>query len=189
MDPLSNVLSLLKPRSHVSGRFDIGSRQAILFPEYQGIKCYAVIEGACWLTVTDADQVLLREGDCSSFQVGGASRWRRIAEYVPSSCTSSRGSVQGGSPEFTSESPRARWRAATSCWVVNRAHSQSSSFLLSCATKAIGFLPAIAIFVGMIRCRSEFRTSYGASSTTLFTVALPPRLSFPQDQSSIHSVK
>ena len=64
MDPLSNVLSLLKLRSHMSGRFDIGRRQAILFPEYQGIKCYAVIEGTCWLTVTDADPVLLGEGDC-----------------------------------------------------------------------------------------------------------------------------
>ena len=64
MDPLSNVLSLLKPRSHVSGRFDIGKRQAILFPEYQGIKCYAVIEGTCRLAVMDTDPVLLREGDC-----------------------------------------------------------------------------------------------------------------------------
>ena len=45
MDPLSSVLSLLKPRSHVSGRFDIGGKQAILFPKYEGIKCYAVIAG------------------------------------------------------------------------------------------------------------------------------------------------
>ncbi len=64
MDPLSSVLSLLKPRSHVSGRFDIGRRQSILFPSYDGIKCYAVISGTCWLTQTDADPLLLREGDC-----------------------------------------------------------------------------------------------------------------------------
>ena len=64
MDPLSNVLSLLKPRSHLSGRFDIGRRQAVLFPEYQGIKCYAVIEGTCRLTVKDAAPMVLREGDC-----------------------------------------------------------------------------------------------------------------------------
>ena len=64
MDPLSSVLSLLKPRSHVSGRFDIGNRQSILFPEFEGIKCYAVISGTCWLTTVDGEPVLLREGDC-----------------------------------------------------------------------------------------------------------------------------
>ncbi len=64
MDPLSSVLSLLKPRSHVSGRFDIGSRQSILFPEYEGIKCYAVISGTCWLTRADTEPVFLQEGDC-----------------------------------------------------------------------------------------------------------------------------
>ena len=64
MDPLSSVLSLLKPRSHLSGRFDMGGKQAILFPKYDGIKCYAVLAGTCWLTVPDAEPVLLQEGDC-----------------------------------------------------------------------------------------------------------------------------
>lgn len=64
MDPPSSVLSLLKPRGHLSGRFDIGSKQAILFPKYEGIKCYAVLAGTCWLTVPDAEPVLLRENDC-----------------------------------------------------------------------------------------------------------------------------
>ena len=64
MDPLSSVLSLLKPRSHLSGRFDIGGKQAILFPKYEGIKCYAVLAGTCWLTVSDAEPVFLQEGDC-----------------------------------------------------------------------------------------------------------------------------
>ncbi len=64
MDPLSSVLALLKPRSHVSGRFDIGAKQAIVFPKYEGIKCYAIISGTCWLTVPDAEPVFLQEGDC-----------------------------------------------------------------------------------------------------------------------------
>jgi AraC-like DNA-binding protein len=64
MDPLSSVLSLLKPRSHLSGRFDMGGDQAILFPKYEGIKCYAVIAGTCWLTVSDAEPLFLQEGDC-----------------------------------------------------------------------------------------------------------------------------
>ena len=64
VDPLSNVLSLLKPRSHLSGRFDIGCKQAILFPKYEGIKCYAMLAGTCWLTLVDAEPVLLKENDC-----------------------------------------------------------------------------------------------------------------------------
>ena len=37
MDPLSDVLSLLKPRSYVSGGFDLGADLAIQFPKHQGI--------------------------------------------------------------------------------------------------------------------------------------------------------
>jgi len=72
MDPLSSVLSLLKPRSHLSGRFDIGRKQAILLPKYKGIKCYVVLAGTCWLTVPDAEQVLLRENDCFLLPSGRA---------------------------------------------------------------------------------------------------------------------
>lgn len=66
MDPLSDVLSLLKPRSHVSAGFDAGGQWSIQFPDQQRhIKCYAVISGACWLTVQDvADPVRLSTGDC-----------------------------------------------------------------------------------------------------------------------------
>jgi AraC-like DNA-binding protein len=64
MDPLSIVLSMLKPRSHFSGRFDLGPKQAIQFPVYEGIKCYAVLSGACWLIAAKAKPVWLREGDC-----------------------------------------------------------------------------------------------------------------------------
>src|ERR1039457_1205442 len=64
MDPLSSVLSLLKSRSHLSGRFEIGAKQAILFPKYEVIKCYAVLAGTCWLTVPDAEPLFLQEGDC-----------------------------------------------------------------------------------------------------------------------------
>jgi len=65
MDPLSEVLALLKPRSHVSGRFDVVRNQAIRFPAYDGIKCYAVIDGACWLSAEGVpDAILLEAGDC-----------------------------------------------------------------------------------------------------------------------------
>ena len=64
VDPLSSVLSMLKPRSHYSGRFDLGPSQGIQFPAYEGIKCYAVLSGTCWLITAKAEAVCLREGDC-----------------------------------------------------------------------------------------------------------------------------
>ncbi|HEX4196498.1 MAG TPA: AraC family transcriptional regulator [Caulobacteraceae bacterium] len=65
MDPLSDVLSLLKPRSYSSGGFDAGGDWAIQFPRHAGIKCYAVVSGQCWLAVEGvAEPVRLKTGDC-----------------------------------------------------------------------------------------------------------------------------
>ncbi len=65
MDPLSDVLSLLKPRSYLSGGFEVSGDVAIQFPKPQGIKCYAVFSGQCWLSVEGVpDAVLLTTGDC-----------------------------------------------------------------------------------------------------------------------------
>jgi AraC-like DNA-binding protein len=65
MDPLSDVLSLLKPQSHVSAGFDAGGDWSIAFPRNAGIKCYAVMSGGCWLAVDGvADPVRIAAGDC-----------------------------------------------------------------------------------------------------------------------------
>jgi AraC-like DNA-binding protein len=65
MDPLSDVLSLLKPRSYTSGGFDMGGELSIQFPRHEGIKCYAVVSGQCWLSVEGVpDAVRLTTGDC-----------------------------------------------------------------------------------------------------------------------------
>jgi AraC-like DNA-binding protein len=66
MDPLSDVLSLLKPRSYVSAGFDAGGDWSIQFSDQHGrIKCYAVVSGACWLSVEGVpDPVRLKAGDC-----------------------------------------------------------------------------------------------------------------------------
>jgi AraC-like DNA-binding protein len=65
MDPLSDVLSLLKPRSCMSGGFAVSDDMAVQFPRHQGIKCYAIVAGQCWLSVEGvADPVLLTAGDC-----------------------------------------------------------------------------------------------------------------------------
>ncbi len=65
MDPLSDVLSLLKPQSYTSGGFGVDGDMSIQFPRHQGIKCYAVVSGQCWLSVEGVpDPVLLTTGDC-----------------------------------------------------------------------------------------------------------------------------
>jgi AraC-like DNA-binding protein len=65
MDPLSDVLSLLKPRSYKAGGFDAGD-VSIRFPEHEGIKCYAVVSGECWLAVEGVPDGVVRlgAGDC-----------------------------------------------------------------------------------------------------------------------------
>lgn len=65
MDPLSDVLSLLKPRSCVSAGFDAGGDWALRFGElHQQIKCYSIVSGRCWLVVDGVpDPVLLTAGN------------------------------------------------------------------------------------------------------------------------------
>ncbi|MCW8308108.1 AraC family transcriptional regulator [Acidiphilium sp. PA] len=65
IDPLSEVLAVLKPQSLASGGFMIPDGLAFHFPRYQGIKCYAMLAGQCWLVVEGvAEPVSLEAGDC-----------------------------------------------------------------------------------------------------------------------------
>lgn len=65
VDPLSQVLALMKPQSLISGGFRMAEELAIWFPRHQGIKCYAMLAGECWLVVEGVPEpVLLRAGDC-----------------------------------------------------------------------------------------------------------------------------
>jgi AraC-like DNA-binding protein len=65
MDPLSEVLALMKPQLYVAGGFAVLGDLAIQFPKHQGIKCYAMLAGECWLVVEDVPEpVLLHAGDC-----------------------------------------------------------------------------------------------------------------------------
>jgi AraC-like DNA-binding protein len=65
IDPLSEVLALMKPQLYVAGGFAVLSDVAIHFPRHQGIKCYAMLAGQCWLAVEGVPEpVLLDAGDC-----------------------------------------------------------------------------------------------------------------------------
>ena len=71
MDPLSGVLSLLKPRNYMSSGFDFGGEWSIQFPRHEGIKCYAVVSGQCRLSVEGVPTaVLLKTGDCLLLPLG-----------------------------------------------------------------------------------------------------------------------
>lgn len=65
MGPLSEVLSLMKPRSYVSGGYGVAPGMAVRFPKRPGMKCYAVVSGQCWLSVEGVpEDVLLKAGEC-----------------------------------------------------------------------------------------------------------------------------
>lgn len=65
MDPLSDILSLLHPRSYVSAGLAAGGDWCVSFGPFDGLKCNAIVSGACWL-VTDGggEPVRLEAGDC-----------------------------------------------------------------------------------------------------------------------------
>ena len=74
MDLLSDVLSLLKPRTYRAGGFHLGGEFAIKFEKHESIKCYAVVSGQCWMSVEGVrDAVRLTTGDCFLLAPGIAS--------------------------------------------------------------------------------------------------------------------
>lgn len=72
MDPLSELLSLLRPSSTISSGFDAGGDWSIQFgDQHKQIKCYIIVSGACWLAVDGIeDAVRLEQGDCFVLPMG-----------------------------------------------------------------------------------------------------------------------
>ncbi|VWB19588.1 AraC family transcriptional regulator [Burkholderia lata] len=65
MDPLSDVLTLLKPRSQFYASLDAAGDWSFSFPANPGIKFTAVVRGSCWGIVDDlAEPVRFNPGDC-----------------------------------------------------------------------------------------------------------------------------
>ncbi len=65
MDPLSDILALLRPDRYLTAGFDAGGDWAVRYDDQVGrIKCYAVTRGTCWLAVDEAAPVRLSAGDC-----------------------------------------------------------------------------------------------------------------------------
>ncbi len=65
MDPLSDVLSLVKIHSYWSGGFTLGGAWSIAFGPVEGIKVYTLVSGQCWLSMAEvAEPVRVQTGDC-----------------------------------------------------------------------------------------------------------------------------
>ena len=64
MDPLSDVLSLLKVKSVLSARFEAAGPWALRFPAYRHVKFGGVIKGARWVWIEGLTApVKMDEGD------------------------------------------------------------------------------------------------------------------------------
>ncbi|MEM9009980.1 MAG: AraC family transcriptional regulator [Pseudomonadota bacterium] len=65
MDPLSDIVSLLRPHDCVAAGLDAGGDWSIRFDRHAGLKCNAVLKGTCWLRVEGAAEPRrLTAGDC-----------------------------------------------------------------------------------------------------------------------------
>lgn len=74
MDPLSNALALLRPKYLKTGAADVGGDLAVRIGTHDGLFCYAVLQGGCWLLVEGEEAVRLTEGDCVILPSGRAFR-------------------------------------------------------------------------------------------------------------------
>ena len=102
MDALSDVLSLLKLRSYVSGGFEAGGDWAVAFARPEGVKLYAVASGACWLSVDGVPEpVRIKAGDCFLLPRGRPFRLATDLDLTPvDASTIYRGAKDGGIHTF-----------------------------------------------------------------------------------------
>lgn len=63
MDPLSDILSLLKPTSYGFRGLDAAADWSLAYAADEGIKCFAITAGACWLAMDDTAPLRLEAGD------------------------------------------------------------------------------------------------------------------------------
>ena len=65
MDPLSDILSLVRPRTYATRGLSTGANWGVRFPKHGMIKCYSVVKGECWLSVDGVpDPIQLRTESC-----------------------------------------------------------------------------------------------------------------------------
>jgi AraC-like DNA-binding protein len=128
MDPLSDVLSLLRPYAYVSSGFDAGGSWGVRFgDQHELIKCYAVVKGTGWLTVDGlGDPVCLEAGNCfvlpsgRPFRLGSEPQGPAIpaSELFPPHGRGGRVTLNGGGDFFLVGS-RFGVSGARASWLLN----------------------------------------------------------------------
>ena len=105
MDPLSDVLGLMKPNSYGFRGLDAGGDWALAFPSTEGVKCYAIQTGLCWIALDgELQPTELRAGDFillpgrSAFRLYGAPNapLTDAFEFFPSFPAGETGVLNGG---------------------------------------------------------------------------------------------
>ncbi|WP_306580452.1 AraC family transcriptional regulator [Pseudomonas sp.] len=64
MDPLCEVLNLMRPGATRSAALDAAGSWSLRFPPAEGIKFCAVERGSCWIAMADGPYQRLEAGDC-----------------------------------------------------------------------------------------------------------------------------
>ena len=84
MDPLSDILSLLRPNSYGFRGLDAGGDWALDFAADDGIKCYAITAGGCWLAIEGtAEPLRLDTGDFALLPGGQPYRLYSTPDATP----------------------------------------------------------------------------------------------------------
>ena len=82
MDPLSDVLALLKPRSYMFRGLDAGGRWAIRYPAVSGLNCYCLTSGRfCWFIKGSAETVIAKAGEGEIVTLNGGGNCRGVGGF------------------------------------------------------------------------------------------------------------
>jgi AraC-like DNA-binding protein len=97
VDPLSEMLSLLRVRSSMCGGFDAGGDWSLQFAQQEDVKFYAVVSGECWLSVAGVTEpVCVRSGDCFLLPRGRAFRMASDISLTPLDAATFTATAQSG---------------------------------------------------------------------------------------------
>jgi AraC-like DNA-binding protein len=73
VDPLSDVLALIKPRRYMSGGIDAGGDWSFRFEKSNCFLCFALVSGQCWLSIEGVEETVhLEAGDFMALPHGSA---------------------------------------------------------------------------------------------------------------------